>query len=175
MAPADHPATPQSDCVECCAIHEIQRLFAQRLQVMDMRQWDRYGSLHTEDVVSESWGELPDDKQPTTGGTAGRVVGREALAATIRKTLDGPVRITTVHHGHTPQIELTSTTTATGLWAMEDHLWWTDGDEEHHLHGYGHYHEEYRRVDGEWLFSYRRLSRLRVDQSPGFFRFMTGG
>jgi hypothetical protein len=69
-----------------------------------------------------------------------------------------------VHHAHTPEIELTSDTTATGVWAMEDMLWWTNADEmEEHLHGYGQYHEEYRSVEGHWLISYRSLTRLRVD------------
>ncbi len=44
---------------------------------------------------------------------------------------------------------------------MEDELWWTNGDVEEHLHGYGHYHEEYRKVEGKWLISYRTLTRLR--------------
>ena len=31
------------------------------------------------------------------------------------------------------------------------------------LDGWGHYHERYRRVDGQWLIAYRRLERIRVD------------
>ena len=30
--------------------------------------------------------------------------------------------VVTVHHGHMPEIELTSPTTARGIWAMEDML-----------------------------------------------------
>ncbi|PXW30370.1 UNVERIFIED_CONTAM: SnoaL-like protein [Williamsia faeni] len=154
------------------AIEEIKRVFAARLRCMDTKQWHEYAPLHTDDVVSETWGGLPEDKQPRTGDTANRVVGKKKLAEAIRALLDGPVCVTTAHHGHTPEIELTSDTTARGIWAMEDMLWWRDGDEELHLHGYGHYHEEYRKEDGRWLISYRKLTRLRVDSSPGFFRFM---
>jgi hypothetical protein len=117
-------------------------------------------------VVSDSWRGLP-------GNGANVVVGREKLATTIRAFLDGPVSITSVHHGHTPEIELTSDTTARGVWAMEDRLWWSNGDTEEHLHGYGHYHEEYRKVDGTWLISSRKLTRLRVDVTPGFHSFLT--
>ncbi len=49
---------------------------------------------------------------------------------------------------------------------MEDHLWWVNGDQEEHLHGYGHYHEEYRKENGRWLISRRALTRLRVDTTP---------
>lgn len=155
------------------ALDEIKRVFAARLYALDMKQWDVYPTLHTEDVVSETWGGIPGDRQPTSDGVANRVVGNERLGKTIRAFMDGGKRITSVHHGHTPLIEFTSDTTAKGTWAMEDKLWWThpDGAEEH-LHGYGHYHEEYRRVDGRWLISYRRLTRLREDHSPGFFDYM---
>ena len=122
-------------------IEEIKKLFAARLRCMDTKDWDRYGDYHTEDVVSDSWRGMP-------GNGANVVVGREKLAATIRAFLDGPVPITSVHHGHTPEIELTSDTTARGVWAMEDRLWWSNCDTEEHLHGYGHYHEEYRKVVG---------------------------
>ncbi|MCR5976663.1 nuclear transport factor 2 family protein [Gordonia jinghuaiqii] len=154
------------------AIDEIKRLFAARLRYMDTKQWHLYAGLHTDDVVSETWGGLPDDKQPRTDDTANRVVGNTKLADTIRALLDGPVSVTTAHHGHSPEIELTSDTTARGIWAMEDNLWWSDGDQEYHLRGFGHYHEEYRKVNGRWLISYRKLTRLRVDASPDFFRFM---
>jgi SnoaL-like domain len=155
------------------AIEEIKKLFAARLRCMDTKDWDRYGDYHTEDVVSDSWRGLPDDKQPQTKGD-NVVVGRERLAATIRAFLDGPASIASVHHGHTPEIELTSDTTAQGVWAMEDRLWWANGDTEEHLHGYGHYHEEYRKVDGRWLISYRKLTRLRIDVTPGFHSYLAG-
>ncbi|QCQ94018.1 nuclear transport factor 2 family protein [Rhodococcus sp. SGAir0479] len=145
-----------SPAEQLLAIGEIEKLFAARLRIMDTKQWDRYGSCHTEDVVSESW------------GAGSRVVGPEALTAAIRNTLDGDAFVTSVHHGHTPEITLTSDTTATGIWAMEDMLWWTNGDVEEHLHGYGHYHEEYRKVEGKWLISYRKLTRLRETHTPGF-------
>ena len=34
------------------AIEEIESLFAARLRCLDLKEWDRYGDLHTEDVVS---------------------------------------------------------------------------------------------------------------------------
>lgn len=158
---------------QALAFEEIKRVFAARLRALDEKRWDIYPTLHTDDVVSETWGFLPEDKQPKTSGTSNRVVGPEALTAAICGMLGADTQVTTVHHGHAPEITLTSDTTATGIWPMEDRLQWTrdDGTEEF-LHGFGHYHEEYRCVEGRWLISYRKLTRLREDRSPGFYDYM---
>ena len=149
------------------AIEEIKAVFAGRLHCLDAKDWDRYGDFHTEDVVSATWSDLPGGAAP--GSTSREVVGRENLTAAIRRALGGSRMVTTVHHGHNPVIELTSDTTARGTWAMEDRLWWSEGGREEWLHGFGHYHEEYRREDGRWLISRRQLTRVRVDTTPGFF------
>nr|WP_218680436.1 nuclear transport factor 2 family protein [Rhodococcus qingshengii] len=145
-----------SSAEQCLAIEEIKRTFAARLRSMDNKEWHIYPTLHTDDVESLTFGDFC-------------VIGPAALTEAIKGVLDGPQPVTSVHHGHTPEIELTSATTARGIWAMEDKLWWTNGDHEEHLHGYGHYHEEYRKVNGRWLISRRSLSRLRVDTTPNFF------
>lgn len=36
--------------------------------------------------------------------------------------------------------------------------------------GWGHYHDTYGKRDGQWLFTSRRLTRLRVEWSPGAMR-----
>jgi hypothetical protein len=47
---------------------------------------------------------------------------------------------------------------------MEDKLIWRDGSR---LHGYGHYHETYRKeADGEWRIATLDLTRLRLDHTP---------
>lgn len=157
------------------ALETIKKLFAARLRCMDTKDWDRYASFHTDDVVSDSWNSpgaaRPAGDSETDAGTAGGgpVMGGAALTAAIRGTLDGDIPVTSVHHGHTPEITLTSDSTATGVWAMEDRLWFTKDSNTEYLHGYGFYHEEYRKVDDHWLISYRRLERLRVDATPGFY------
>jgi hypothetical protein len=45
---------------------------------------------------------------------------------------------------------------------MEDMLRWPNGME---LHGYGHYHETYRKTDGGWRIASTKLTRLRSDFS----------
>ena len=70
-------------------------------------------------------------------------------------------RVQSVHHGHCPEIEVLSDTEARGIWAMEDIVEFTDGT----LHGYGHYHETYRKEGGEWRIATLHLTRIRLTQS----------
>jgi hypothetical protein len=152
------------------AIEEIKTVFARRVRHMDLHEWDKYGSCHTDDAWSETYGDLPANKQPVSpDGQRNRVVGPEALAKQIRYFMTHNIPIVSAHHAHQPEIELTSDITAKGIWPMEDHLWWRNGDHDEFMHGYGHYHEEYRNVDGRWLISYRKLTRLRVDTTPNFY------
>ena len=70
-----------------------------------------------------------------------------------------------VHHGHCPEIELTSQSSAKGIWAMEDIIRWPDDSTVpiRALHGYGHYIETYERINGRWHIKTMKLTRLRVD------------
>ncbi|WP_241031638.1 nuclear transport factor 2 family protein [Rhodococcus koreensis] len=93
------------------------------------------------------------------------VSGGEATARVIAGAVS---EVISVHQGHDPQIELISPNRAVGRWSMYDRLEY--GDEV--MHGYGHYHEKYERVDGEWKFSALTLTRLRVvwsDKSARYF------
>ena len=77
---------------------------------------------------------------------------------------NGNVR--TSHQGHNPLITFDSDTEATVLWPMEDNLW-VDGDSARlpfkHLHGYGFYHEKYRRTGNGWKICQTRLERVNVN------------
>lgn len=70
-------------------------------------------------------------------------------------------RVESVHHGHMPEIEIISDTEARGIWAMEDIVEFTDG----FLHGFGHYHETYRKIDGQWRIATLHLTRTRLAPS----------
>jgi hypothetical protein len=50
---------------------------------------------------------------------------------------------------------------------MEDKLRWPDGAPLATMHGYGHYHDRYEKVDGRWRITSTTLTRLRVDFVPG--------
>ena len=52
------------------------------------------------------------------------------------------------HHGHMPEIEITSPDTATAIWSLFDYC--TQGDEVV-MNGSGYYHDAYRKLDGRWV------------------------
>ena len=127
-------------------VEAIKQLKARYFRTMDTKQWDEMRRVFTDDVVVD-----------TTDSGGGVVSGADEFMAFLRETLGDVI---TVHHGHMPEIELTSPTTATGIWALQDLLQWPNGMQ---LVGYGHYHETYERSDGEWRIASTKLTRLRMD------------
>jgi uncharacterized protein (TIGR02246 family) len=127
-------------------IEAIKQLKARYFRTMDTKDWAAMRQVFTDDVVMD-----------TTASGGNVMTGADDFMVFLRGVIGDVV---TVHHGHTPEIELTSATTATGVWAMEDMLRWPDGRE---LHGYGHYTETYEKVDGAWRIKSLTLTRLRMD------------
>jgi uncharacterized protein (TIGR02246 family) len=129
-------------------VEAIKQLKARYFRLMDTKDWDGMREVFADDVLID------------TTDSGGRVVeGADDFMTGLRQIL---ADVVTVHHGHMPEIELTSSTTATGIWAMEDWLRWPDGND---MHGAGHYHEEYEKVDGRWRITKMTLTRLRTDFS----------
>ena len=141
-----------NDIERLVAIEAIKQLKARYFRCLDTKDWEGYAAVYAEDAVL--------DTTSTQGGAV--VHGSAAIAAHVRRHVD---HVVTVHHGHTPEIEILSDTTARGIWAMEDVLRWPAGGPFQAMVGYGHYHEEYVRVNGRWLIARCQLTRLRVDRS----------
>ena len=137
------------------ATEEIKQLKARYFRCMDTKDWSGFEQVFAADAVMDMSSEMRD--QTTRGGITR---GAAQIAAMVR-TVVGPV--VTVHHGHMPEIEITSPTTARGVWAMEDKLRWPEGSPVRTMHGYGHYHETYERTDDGWRIKTITLTRLRVD------------
>ena len=137
------------------ATEEIKQLKARYFRCMDTKDWAGFEQVFAADAVMDMSSEMRD--QTTRGGITR---GAAQIAAMVR-TVVGPV--VTVHHGHMPEIEITSPTTARGVWAMEDRLRWPEGSPVRTIHGYGHYHETYERTDDGWRIKTITLTRLRVD------------
>jgi hypothetical protein len=133
------------------AVEEIKQLKARYFRCMDTKDWDGYASVFAPDAEMDMRSEDPE---------SGLNRGAQAIADYVRKAVDPVV---TVHHGHMPEIEITSDDTATGIWAMEDKLQFPEGSPISWMHGYGHYHETYERIAGAWKIKTLRLSRLRID------------
>lgn len=149
-------APDASDVDRLLAVEAIKRLKARYFRYLDTKDWTAIASLFTADAQAVY--NVVDDSGP--GTLSEPAVGPEAIAAFIR---NGVAPLVTVHHGHMPEIELTSPTTATGIWAMEDILQRPE-DSVNVVHGFGHYHETYEKVDGDWRIKTLTLTRLRVDR-----------
>ena len=137
------------------AIAEIEALKARYFRCMDTKDWDGFADVFTADAALDISGEM--GAHPSDDGV---VRGRSEIAAFVRNAIDD---VTTVHHGHMPEIDVVSPTRATGVWAMEDMLRWPAGAPIRSLHGYGHYHETYAKDAGRWFIASTKLTRLRVD------------
>jgi uncharacterized protein (TIGR02246 family) len=128
-------------------VEAIRQLKARYFRTMDTKNWPAMRLVFADDVVMD-----------TTASGGNVIRGADEFMEFLRQAIGDVI---TVHHGHTPEIELTSATTAAGIWAMEDMLRYPDGRE---VHGYGHYHETYEKADGgEWRIKTSTLTRLRMD------------
>ncbi len=127
-------------------IEAIKQLKARYCRLMDTKDWEGYRRVFADDVTMDT---------SDAGGNI--IVGADDFLEFLLGAIGDVV---TVHQCHTPEIEVTSPSTATGIWAMEDMLRYPNGTE---LHGYGHYYESYEKQDGEWRVKSSRLTRLRAD------------
>ncbi|MEE9285019.1 MAG: nuclear transport factor 2 family protein [Dehalococcoidia bacterium] len=127
-------------------LEAIKQLKARYFRFLDAKEWERFGAVFSDDAVI-----LPPD------GDAPVARGRQEIVARVRGVVEGAV---TVHHGHMPEIQFTSDTTATGVWSMFDLVDYGDRG----WRGYGHYEEEYVKEAGAWKIRSFRLTRLRKDE-----------
>jgi len=141
-----------TDLERLIELHAIYETKSRRDHAVDQKDWATYAALHTDDYVAMSIGAEP-------------IVGGQAAADQLAVQM---ANVTTVHHCHTPVIEFQDSGNATGVWAMEDNLFWYRGGEKQWLRGFGFYHETYKKgEDGQWRFSYRKLHRTHAETSPG--------
>lgn len=141
------------DAVEkLIAIEDIKRLKARYFRCVDTKDWDGWRSVFAHDAQIDISQDVPN----------GVFTGPDALIASASVSLVGCV---SVHHGHCPEIDITSPTTASGIWAMEDVLHWSAASAypNQTAQGYGHYFETYEKADGQWRIKSMKLRRLRVD------------
>jgi uncharacterized protein (TIGR02246 family) len=129
-------------------IEAIKQLKARYFRCMDTKDWEGYRTVFAEEAWMRN---TPDPSEVFEG--------RDAIVAQVSRVLAEAV---TVHHGHTPEITLTGSDTATGIWAMDDFV----DMPQLVLRGWGHYHEEYVKRGGAWQILSSRLTRLRLDIAP---------
>ncbi|UXA04810.1 nuclear transport factor 2 family protein [Mycobacterium sp. SMC-2] len=138
----------EADAATLLAIESIKQLKARYCRYLDTKDWDAWRTVFTDDFVSD------------TAEAGGKVIeGATEFVAFTRKALGRPSQAT-AHQVHAPEIRLTSATTARGVWALQDVVRFGPGVT---LVGYGHYHETYENVSGQWFIKSSKLTRLRED------------
>lgn len=138
-----------SDLERLIAIEDIKVLKAQRDRTVDAQDWDLYETLHAPDHISHN-----DGHQPWNSAAE--------MIANLKPFLAGMM---TIHHSQTPEITVETPTRASGIWALEDWVFWEGNDEW--MQGFGYYYETYEKRDGRWVFTSRRMKRLKRRFSPG--------
>ncbi|MET0699307.1 MAG: nuclear transport factor 2 family protein [Mycobacterium sp.] len=133
-------------------IEAIKQLKARYCRYLDTKDWVAWRTIFTDDFVSDT---------SEAGGAV--IAGADEFIAFLRKNLGKPSQVT-VHQVHAPEIEVTSATTARGVWALNDVVLLKPFLT---LTGYGHYHETYQKTDGQWQIKTSKLTRLRSDFSAG--------
>ena len=126
------------------AIESIRQLKYRYFRCLDSKLWNEMKELFVPDAVS------------SYAGGKYAFEGRDAILKFLSDSL-GPTRIS-MHHGHHPEIELTSDSTATGVWALEDLV--IDTVNELTIRGAAYYHDEYVRVGDHWKFRSTGYERL---------------
>jgi hypothetical protein len=136
------------------AAEAVRNLKARYFRFVDCKNWPGLASVFSEDVILDLRNEFVPGVALAKEEAA---VGRDTVVQLISKVVG---RFRTVHHGHLPEIRVSSATTASGIWAMDDTI--RDQEDRLVLRGSGYYHETYVRRGDDWTISNMRLERLWV-------------
>jgi hypothetical protein len=132
--------TPE-DLVEIEAIKRLKYRYARDL---DQKLWDDIGDCFTVDAVA------------AYSGGAYTFEGRDAIVSFLVRSM-GAETFLSSHRMHHPEIDLTSATTASGVWALEDTVIETSWQIT--IRGAAFYTDDYVKQDGVWRVArtaYRR-------------------
>lgn len=144
---------------ELVEIEAIKKLKARYQRAVDTKDWDLMRSVlapNAHSVYSDGKYEFNDRE-----GIVGFLSNPKGL---------GNTDIQSMHHAHTPEIEITSETSAKGKWYLEDFVlnpaptkWAPHGTV---MHGTGIYIDDYVKIDGEWFIQETGYERIFEDFQP---------
>jgi SnoaL-like protein len=106
------------------------------------KTWMYYDTQNAEELLKL----FTDDIKISTAAPAStELEGKEVLAKSLER--DFAISIAS-HQGHGPVIDLTSDTTATAYWSIDEWYYYFERGLEWQAKGY--YIDEYVKIDGEW-------------------------
>jgi hypothetical protein len=132
-------------------IEAIKKLKAQYFQSIDRKRWDDLAECFCQDGVWESF------KRKV------KVDGLSAIVQFIRNIEDGDHIINT-HLGHNPKIEITSDTTATGIWELSHYR--DDLKEKKRQQSAAFYEDIYVKEKGTWRVKYSKIIPIYLNETP---------
>jgi hypothetical protein len=135
-------------------VEAIKQLKARYCRYLDTKTWEQWRTVFADDFLSDT---------SESGGAV--ITGADKFVSFTRKNIGKPSQLT-VHQVHAPEITLTSPTTASGVWAINDVVRLLPALT---LNAYGHYYETYEKIDGRWRIKTSKLTRLREDMVTPLF------
>jgi hypothetical protein len=126
-------------------LEAIRRLKYAYFRTLDLKEFDLLGQLLAEDA-SASYED---------GKTI--LEGRTAIVTWLSEALSSP-DIVTEHHGHHPEIDLLSPTTAIGSWYLQDRVIVPAADLE--INGTAFYSDRYAKTAEGWRIAHTGYTRV---------------
>ena len=123
-------------------IEAIKRLKYKYFRCIDKGLWDEIGDCFAEDGVADYIPGMP-------------LEGRAAIAKFFTDSI-APAYSMCVHQGHNPEIEVTSDTTATGHWELDNFMVTAKTNTGLWIGAF--YEDEYVKEKGEW-----KINKTKVD------------
>jgi SnoaL-like domain len=148
-----------TDLERLIAIEDIRTLQSRYVRYADSKDWDALVGCFLPDASF-----TPHDLQ---GRPQVIMTGRDAIKERVSTSVGNG---TALHHLLSYEIEVESSTSARGVWAMED---WIDRSNDDcstgaispfkTMHGCGHYHATYEKVGGVWFIADLKLLRVKLE------------
>jgi hypothetical protein len=126
-------------------LEAIKRLKYKYLRCLDQKRWSELAECLTEDATS------------AYSGGKFSFEGRDAIMEFLESAM-GSDSFLSSHTVHQPEIEFTSETTATGVWALNDTVIETNANII--IRGAAFYEDEYVKVDGAWKIKSTGYERI---------------
>jgi bile-acid 7alpha-dehydratase len=134
-------------------IEAIKRLKYKYLRCLDEKRWAEMEDCFTEDATA------------AYGDGQYSFAGRDAIMRFLRDALGTRSKVTS-HRVQQPEIDLTSPTTATGVWALDDVVIETQAQLT--IRGAAFYHDQYVKIGAHWKIKatgYQRLFEERLSRA----------
>ena len=135
-------------------IEDLKQVMARYARYGDTQNWEEFSKLFTEDLVYSVEAMPRATKDAPQSAT---IEGRDAFIGGMGELLKG---VQTCHNMYLPDITITGPTTATATWGLHDLVRLPTCV----FNGYGHIHQDYVKVDGQWKITKSHTSRLFVDE-----------